>query len=234
MASTRERRSAHDPGVVLRDLAVMLADGGECLAALGALRDQEDLFGGVASDSTAFRVIDSVDEQCLDRLREAVALARARAWKLGARPQRREGRKRGERTVIDIDATLTASCSQKEGAVRHLQGRRRSPPAAVVPGRDGQGADGHAAARQRRLNTACDHIAVLDLALEQLDQEALEGEILVRAYVVQALLGLIEDERAYGGVFNVGASAEISILDLAHLIIDMTGSETETDAYALS
>jgi hypothetical protein len=83
-------------------------------------------------------------------------------------------------------------------------------------------------------NTACDHIAVLDLALEQLDQEALEGEILVRADVVQALLGLIEDERAYGGVFNVGASAEISILDLAHLIIDMTGSETETDAYALS
>ena len=27
MAPTRERRSAHDPGVVLRDLAVMLADG---------------------------------------------------------------------------------------------------------------------------------------------------------------------------------------------------------------
>ena len=36
MASTRERRSAHDPGVVLRDLAVMLADGGSCLADLGA------------------------------------------------------------------------------------------------------------------------------------------------------------------------------------------------------
>src|ERR1700690_4132460 len=69
MASTRERRSAHDPGVVLRDLAVMLADGGECLADLGALRDQADLFGGVASDATAFRVIDRVDEQCLDRLR---------------------------------------------------------------------------------------------------------------------------------------------------------------------
>ena len=32
MAPTRQRRSAHDPGVVLRDLAVMLADGGECLA----------------------------------------------------------------------------------------------------------------------------------------------------------------------------------------------------------
>jgi hypothetical protein len=86
MAPTRERRSAHDPGVVLRDLAVMLADGGECLADLGALRDQLDLFGGVASDSTAFRVSDSIDGECLERLRGAVALGRARAWQLGARP----------------------------------------------------------------------------------------------------------------------------------------------------
>ncbi len=65
MAPTRQRASAHDPAVVLRDLAVMLADGGECLADLGAQRDQPDLYGNVASDSTAFRVIDSVDEECL-------------------------------------------------------------------------------------------------------------------------------------------------------------------------
>jgi hypothetical protein len=48
MASTRRRRSAHEPGVVLRDLVVMLADGGDCLADLGALRDQPDLFRGCA------------------------------------------------------------------------------------------------------------------------------------------------------------------------------------------
>ncbi len=67
----------------MRDLVVMLADGGGCLADLGVLRDQLDLFGGVASDSTAFRVIDSVEEEGLDRLRGAVAVARARAWELG-------------------------------------------------------------------------------------------------------------------------------------------------------
>jgi UDP-glucose 4-epimerase len=44
------------------------------------------------------------------------------------------------------------------------------------------------------------------------------------ADVVQALFSLATDERAYGNVFNVGASTEISILDLAHLIIDVTGS----------
>ena len=36
LAPTRERRSAHDPGVVVRDLCVMLADGGDCVADLGA------------------------------------------------------------------------------------------------------------------------------------------------------------------------------------------------------
>ena len=71
MAPTRRRRSAHDPGVVLRDLAVMLADGGGCLADLTTLRDQPDLFGNVPSDATAFRVIDSIDDECLERLRGA-------------------------------------------------------------------------------------------------------------------------------------------------------------------
>ena len=47
------------------------------------------------------------------------------------------------------------------------------------------------------------------------------------ADVVQALFALTSEERAYGNVFNVGASTEISILDLARLIIDVTGSGSE-------
>jgi predicted lysophospholipase L1 biosynthesis ABC-type transport system permease subunit len=47
----RERRAGHDRGRVVRDLAVMLADGGDCLADLRAVRDQAPLFGDVASDS---------------------------------------------------------------------------------------------------------------------------------------------------------------------------------------
>ena len=42
------------------DLAVMLADGGECVSDLGAVGEQEALFGAVASDSTAFRIIDRI------------------------------------------------------------------------------------------------------------------------------------------------------------------------------
>src|SRR5215207_7474418 len=48
VASLRQRRSGHDPGRVLVDLAVVLADGGEAISDLGVLRDQPDLFGSVA------------------------------------------------------------------------------------------------------------------------------------------------------------------------------------------
>src|SRR6185436_3286544 len=99
LAEVRERRGRHDPGRVVRDLAVMLADGGDCLADLRAVRDQQPLFGPVASDATAFRVIDALarDEELRSALRVARARARAHAWKLGAAP---------ERIVIDVDATL--------------------------------------------------------------------------------------------------------------------------------
>jgi len=190
MAPTRRRRSAHDPGVVLRDLVVMLADGGECLADVGALRDQANLFGNVCSDSTAFRVIDSVDEQCLDRLRGAVAVARARAWRLGARPERRDELAGGgsdgkqsqpELTVLDVDATLTTAHSAKEQAHGNFKGGYGHHPLLCYLDGTGEALAGILRAGNAGSNTAADHKAVLDLALAQLDPEALEGEILVRA-----------------------------------------------------
>src|SRR3954454_11675304 len=80
LAGLRERRGRHDPGRVIRDLAVMLADGGDCLSDLRAVRDQQSLFGPVASDTTAFRLIDRIasDPDVLEALRAARARARAR------------------------------------------------------------------------------------------------------------------------------------------------------------
>ncbi len=54
----RVRRSAHEPGRVAVDLAVLLADGGEAISDLAVLRQQPGLFGPVASDATAWRVLD--------------------------------------------------------------------------------------------------------------------------------------------------------------------------------
>jgi hypothetical protein len=55
LAGIKQRDRDHDSGRVIRDLVVMLADGGQCLADLSAPRDQKPLlFGSVASYSTAF------------------------------------------------------------------------------------------------------------------------------------------------------------------------------------
>src|SRR5579875_129049 len=45
---------------IIRDLALMLADGDECMSDLEAERHQQALFGAVAADARAFRVIDKV------------------------------------------------------------------------------------------------------------------------------------------------------------------------------
>jgi hypothetical protein len=79
-------RHRHDAGAVLRDLAVVLADGGDALSDLAVLRDQGELFGSAASTATAWRVIERVaaDELGLAGLRAARAQARGRAWQVGA------------------------------------------------------------------------------------------------------------------------------------------------------
>jgi hypothetical protein len=59
-ACLQRRRRAHDPGEVLRDLAVSIADGGDCLSDLTVLHNQPDLFGEVASIPIAWRVIDAL------------------------------------------------------------------------------------------------------------------------------------------------------------------------------
>ena len=109
LAGLKQRRRGHDPGRVIRDLAVMLADGGECVSDLGAVREQDALFGAVASDSTAFRVVDRIASEpgLLDALRVAHARARARFWELHGAPQR---------LTLDVDATLITTHSEKEKA----------------------------------------------------------------------------------------------------------------------
>jgi Transposase DDE domain group 1 len=52
-------RRRHPDTHVLRDLVVMLADGG-CLSDLAVLRGQPELFGQVASTPTAWRVLERV------------------------------------------------------------------------------------------------------------------------------------------------------------------------------
>lgn len=173
MADTRERRRVHDPGVVLRDLAVMLADGGDCLADLGGLRDQAGVFGHVASDATGWRVIDSLDGRHLEAVRVARRAARSRAWDAGARP---------DEVVLDIDSTLITAHSDKDGAApTYKRGYGFHPILCCLGGETLAGIlrPGNAGA-----NTAHDHIGVLIDGLDQLPVGVFEDPatpILVRA-----------------------------------------------------
>jgi hypothetical protein len=175
LAVLKQRRRGHDPGRVIRDLAVMLADGGECVSDLGGVRDQQSLFGPVASDSTAFRVIDRIafDPGLLEALRAAHGRARERFWELHGAP---------ESVTIDIDATLITAHSDKEHAAGTYKGGYGFHPlhAYADQTREALGAilrPGNAGA-----NTAADHKTVLDLALAQIPAEYIENiKILVRA-----------------------------------------------------
>jgi hypothetical protein len=119
----------HAPGEVLVDLAVMLADGGECVLDLKTLRGQPGLFGEVASQPTAWRLLDAIDQDMLAGLQAARAASRARAWAAGLAPAK---------LTLDFDATLvnlhsiglgTGSLGLNPvgpGRMQHLEGRGSS------------------------------------------------------------------------------------------------------------
>jgi Transposase DDE domain group 1 len=97
----------HDPGVVLTHLGVAIADGADCLADIAALKEQEDLFGPVASVATAWRAVHATASVELRALPLALATARERVW--AAQPPVGP-------MIWDFDSTLVTSHAEKEDA----------------------------------------------------------------------------------------------------------------------
>ena len=196
LAGTRERRSAHDPGRVLRDVAVMLADGGDCVTDLDAYRGQERLFGARASETTTHRVLKAIDEQLLARVRAARAEARARVWDAGARP---------ETITLNIDATLADRAFGEGAGGRQLQARVRVPSAELLSGRDRRGARrdpadrGTPARTPPRITSRCSGSRSRSCPAEDLDRE-----ILVRTDIGGQTHAFTADCREAGIRFSVG------------------------------
>ena len=198
LGAIKQRRRGHDPGRVIRDLSFMLADGGECVSDLGAVREQAALFGAVASDSTAFRTVTRIASTpgMLDALRAAHACARERFWELQGAP---------ERLTIDVDATLITSHSEKEqaaGNYKHGYGfhplgayadeTREALAMLLRPGNAGS-------------NTAADHVTVIDRSLAQIPDQHIETlEILIRADSAGATHGTADHCRRADLRFSLG------------------------------
>ena len=127
----RARRAGHDPGRVLVDVAVAIADGAVTISDVQALADQEGLHGpagSVASTPTIWRVLAGIDDAMLTRIRLARAEARDRAWIARGDltgfelPGSRAAGRLLEHVVIDLDATLVTAHSEKEDARGNFKG----------------------------------------------------------------------------------------------------------------
>ena len=231
LAPSRVRGGGHDPGRVAVDLVVMLADGGETIADLSALRDQGELFGSVASSATAWRVLDGIDEQALARLRAARAAAREVAWAQhtdtrGSFPQARAAGREIPGLVLDIDASIVICHSEKEDAAPtwkktfgyhpmfcFLDNTDEALSAILRPGRAGS-------------NTAADHIDVLDQGLAQIPDHMRHGvPILVRTDTAGAAQAFLAHIRALRQTscdvrFSVGAPIDADVREAICTLTD--------------
>jgi hypothetical protein len=202
---TQTSRHRHDAGAVLRDLAVLLADGGDCLSDLAVLRNQPGLFGPVASTPTAWRVVEQVarDPDGLAGLRAGRAHARAAAWRVGAHV---EGL-----LVVDVDGTLLDAHSDKQGAAGTYKGGFGFYPLVAFLDRGdgtGEALAGILRPGNAGSNTATDHIEVVDLALAQLPKPARDQPLLVRADTGGATHALVDRLRQRGVGLSVSLPAD--------------------------
>jgi hypothetical protein len=121
LAVAGRRAGGHDRGRVAVDIATMLADGGEAITDLAVLRGVPELFGPVASDPTAWRLLDSIGSPELTRIRAARAAARELAWAQlaearGGLPIVQAAGLAVPGLVLDLDASIVVAHSEKEYA----------------------------------------------------------------------------------------------------------------------
>ena len=202
MAPTVQRRRRHDPGRVLLDLALTVADGGTSLSDLAVLRDQPALFGPVASTPTASRVVDAVDAERLEAIRLARATARRAAWRAGLNPVTTHGP-----LILDFDATLLDAASEKENADRTYKKGFGFHPLFCFLDATNEALAGILRPGNAGANTAADHITVLELALAQLPVEPSGPDgvaLLVRCDSAGASHQFIDALRERGIEFSVG------------------------------
>jgi hypothetical protein len=188
LAGLRKPRARHDPGRVLVDMAVAVADGATTISDVAVLADQAALFGPVASDSTCWRLLERLDAAQLGAVAAARAATREVVWAQRAEltgqafpPAKAAGRELPG-LVIDLDASIVVCHSEKEQAAPTFKKTFGYHPMLAFCDNTGE----FLAAALRRgnagSNTAADHITVFDAALAQLPDQHRHGTaILIRA-----------------------------------------------------
>ncbi len=211
----------HDPGIVLTHLAVAIADGADCLADMASLREQSELFGPVASVATAWRAVEATTAFELRAIPEAIAAARAKVW--AAAPP-------GESLVLDFDATLVNSYSEKQDATPTYKKGFGFFPLGVWCDTTNEPLAAMLRAGNTGANDADDHVELLDRALSGLPEEyqtghfahdhpaQVEHPILIRADSAGATHGFVDSIRAANCDFSIGFPIDQGVRDAMALV----------------
>ncbi len=117
LAPWKKPFAVHDPAKVLLDLAITLGLGGDALSDTTAVRDEPDLYGPVASNPTITRIVQTLAgdvDRGLAAINQARAAARTRVWELAGQHAPNHDTHAQNPLIIDIDASLVTSHSEKE------------------------------------------------------------------------------------------------------------------------
>ena len=218
LAPWRRPGAVHDPGKIVLDLAMALALGGDCLADVGVVRAQPQLFGPTASDPTISRLVAKLAADApaaLAALRQARAAARERVWQIRS-PVPTKGH-----IVIDLDATIVLAHSEKEGATPTWKRTFGFHPLLAFvdhgPGGTGEHVGGLLRAGRATANDAAAHIEVLTDALAQLPEQV-RSRVLVRGDAGAGVQAFVRHLHELGLAYSVGLYAHHPIIDALPLV----------------
>lgn len=170
----RSKTPRHDRGGVLRDVAVMIADGGEAISDIDVLRHQggpQGALGAVASPATVWRMLDELSPGRMRKIATGRARTRRRVWAglPGGVPRSRVAGKQLDAgvVVLDVDATVVVAHSEKEQAAPTFKKTFGYHPLGVWCDNSGEFLAAMLRTGKAGSNTAADHVAVLSEAIAQ-------------------------------------------------------------------
>lgn len=169
--ATGERLPIHDRGKVLVHGMLMLAGGGESCADIEYVRQEEDLFAEVPSDSTLYRVFtNELSSQVLAQVKEGFKQTRELVWKKARLTDAKDP------VVLDIDASLVEVHSEhKEGTGANYKGGFGFHPMLCFCDNTSEALSGLLRPGNAGANDASDHLHVLDEAISQLPDRIAAG-----------------------------------------------------------